>query len=72
MNDDELKPITLVSLSTMAREWGISRQRAWKLSQKSDFPEPTFSAKSATGKVVHRIWTWKSVNDWHEEFLRTK
>lgn len=69
---DELKPITIVGLSTMAREWNISRQRAWKLSQKDDFPNPTFTAKSANGKIIHRAWLWSEVSAWHDKFLKTK
>jgi predicted DNA-binding transcriptional regulator AlpA len=47
----------IVTLSTLAAEWGISRQAVHKLAKKPGFPEPTMAG-------LARAWLRSDIDAW--------
>ena len=65
-HDDAVpREIDLATLADFGRMAGVSRQRAWELSAREDFPKP--AAVLGTG----RVWRRRDLERWIEGWDRT-
>ena len=68
MND--LEKLDLVGLSNLAERWKVTRQRVQAMTKQHGFPEPVIQMKAPSGKITHRLWSWKATSKWRERQMR--
>lgn len=53
-----------VGVIGMANHWGVSRQRAQKLTKEDGFPKPVIQIYSRSDRPTVRLWLLTEIHEW--------